>query len=1271
MYSKYCSLVFVLKIVGLIVWIKSIPALELSRTLVQRVKGQVLLDFKDIQNQELVVCRSLEATQKPKSVMMKTLDSTLSKREGSKFVSIGKKCADIDAEVVDSLGVSKAILNNVIFCHQEDSCWPLDEGKKVKEKFDAIFNAERYMKCIKLHLDIRKTLHEKYNIIKTEIKHLGDRRSDAVNNRRKIADQERKLSEAQEHIREIEAQMVPLVEEKNKLWQALQEVEQIADKLRNSQRDLENNLKAQKELRQSLEEEFMGTDLELEEKLRNFQMDMDDKVSSFQQLERKVKKLDSEIGFVSREKSQLLMLLGKLRSESEVHEKNKKKLFSDLKNIVAQYELSISIDTEDLARNEVDNVFNELSKKTKAEKERLEKLKQEEEQKINKQHIVIQEIRDEKTSADKEIKLKQDQSNEIEVKKTTIRNRLDEVNQRSGRLDRLEKELAAVTQELSRKENEVDDKLLEVEISNLKEEVQTAIEVENALDIEKSRLHEQSAARAKFDLLSKQLEDKKEKAKRLKAAHENMLLNLLGGEIRDDDLKYQFENCLSKLGSEIQDIEKEIQSASRKLSGLKKEREMLEKQLAGKENDLRKLKQKVNEVTSVDRLEKELTKVKEELSIQQDQKGINDSLNIHYTDFIKKLKQKKCCPLCHRGFPEDNLVDDLIQELKTKISKVPLELEKIGKKIEEYTEKQAKLLTLRPAVEKIKEIEGTELRELKTKLENVEAEIKTLTSTIEEKEDSTSFAKTQEASAKNIQGEVVAFCQFIDEIKKSSAALDKEKSKFGLAKIDSKRTLPVVSSEHANAKRNLEVLQNKKSTLQDKLNRYREEIGKITSRKNALQEDKMKIGQDLQQKQTLEQQLESLSQEASEIEAAVEEKQKQRPTLSRRLLAAENKLSELKKIKDKKIEEATETLSTLQKKNEDLKDLLRIVRSWTDQGRDRELTESEKSLSTVQAKESELSSEKVKQEKLLSQAKSDIDKHKVAERDLQDNARLRQKKSEEKKIRKECESLSQKHRSRNYHNLKSEEDDVSRKLNHLQAELQGNRGIVTTLESSISREKADYEKAYSTIHKEFKEKVFQERVHFHAIEDLNKNRVALEWAIAKFHEEKMRIINKRIKQLWREIYRGVDIDYIMIHTDEIDPTSAGSEKRRQHSYKVVMFKGDVELDMRGRCSAGQKMCASIIIRMALAETFSGSCGVLALDEPTTNLDRDNIESLSRALTSLADRHEGQRNFQLIVITHDETFLETMCRTTYLEHYYRVSRDKKGNSQVRKIPVTQA
>ena len=53
--------------------------------------------------------------------------------------------------------------------------------------------------------------------------------------------------------------------------------------------------------------------------------------------------------------------------------------------------------------------------------------------------------------------------------------------------------------------------------------------------------------------------------------------------------------------------------------------------------------------------------------------------------------------------------------------------------------------------------------------------------------------------------------------------------------------------------------------------------------------------------------------------------------------------------------------------------------------------------------------------------------------------------------------------------------------------------------------------------------------------------------------------------------------------------------------------------MRGRCSAGQKVLASLIIRLALAETFCLSCGILALDEPTTNLDEENIESLANQL----------------------------------------------------------
>jgi DNA repair protein RAD50 len=64
-----------------------------------------------------------------------------------------------------------------------------------------------------------------------------------------------------------------------------------------------------------------------------------------------------------------------------------------------------------------------------------------------------------------------------------------------------------------------------------------------------------------------------------------------------------------------------------------------------------------------------------------------------------------------------------------------------------------------------------------------------------------------------------------------------------------------------------------------------------------------------------------------------------------------------------------------------------------------------------------------------------------------------------------------------------------------------------------------------------------------------------------------------------------------------------------------MVNGGVELDMRGRCSAGQKVLACLIIRLALAETFCLNCGILALDEPTTNLDAGKaaVSWLSREL----------------------------------------------------------
>lgn len=58
--------------------------------------------------------------------------------------TISTKCSEMDEEVPLLLGVSRAILENVIFCHQEESNWPLSEPAALKKKFDDIFEATKY-----------------------------------------------------------------------------------------------------------------------------------------------------------------------------------------------------------------------------------------------------------------------------------------------------------------------------------------------------------------------------------------------------------------------------------------------------------------------------------------------------------------------------------------------------------------------------------------------------------------------------------------------------------------------------------------------------------------------------------------------------------------------------------------------------------------------------------------------------------------------------------------------------------------------------------------------------------------------------------------------------------------------------------------------------------------------------------------------------------------------------------------------------------------------
>jgi DNA repair protein RAD50 len=184
-----------------------------------------------------------------------------------------------------------------------------------------------------------------------------------------------------------------------------------------------------------------------------------------------------------------------------------------------------------------------------------------------------------------------------------------------------------------------------------------------------------------------------------------------------------------------------------------------------------------------------------------------------------------------------------------------------------------------------------------------------------------------------------------------------------------------------------------------------------------------------------------------------------------------------------------------------------------------------------------------------------------------------------------------------------------------------------------------------------------------AVEDLGRYGGALDKAIMKYHTLKMEEINRIVEELWKKTYQGTDIDTIMIRSD--NETAKGN---RSYNYRVVMVKQDADMDMRGRCSAGQKVLASIIIRLALAECFGVNCGLIALDEPTTNLDANNIVALASSLAEIIKIRRKQANFQLIVITHDEEFLKNMQCAEFCDTYYRVTRNERQKSQIERQEI---
>ncbi|CRH01076.1 DNA repair protein RAD50, putative [Plasmodium relictum] len=251
--------------------------------------------------------------------------------------------------------------------------------------------------------------------------------------------------------------------------------------------------------------------------------------------------------------------------------------------------------------------------------------------------------------------------------------------------------------------------------------------------------------------------------------------------------------------------------------------------------------------------------------------------------------------------------------------------------------------------------------------------------------------------------------------------------------------------------------------------------------------------------------------------------------------------------------------------------------------------------------------------------------------------------------------------------LKEKINVYTKKINNLKIKEAEMKGKVSLRKEYVEKLKKDIKsKLFINIENEYKKKIVEIYVHKNIIKDICNFHFSFDQAIIKFHSLKMQEINISIKNLWRRVYTSADIDYIYIKSDVQTECNDKLNQRRSYNYRVVMVKDNCELDMKGRCSSGQKVLSSIIIRLALAESFSIKCGILALDEPTTNLDKSNSRNLANLIANIVDLRKNNSAFQLILITHDTYFVDVLSQYGLTNCFYKIKKDEHGYSKIEKV-----
>lgn len=304
------------------------------------------------------VTKGMEVNQKKTTASFKQLDGALRSFDihtGQK-VTLSHKCGELDKQIPQVLGISKAILDHVLFCHQEDSSWPLAEASVLKKRFDEIFDSTRYSKAIAIFKQTEKDMNARVKELKAELAGLKSHQHAAHGFRKELGEANEAIEELDEEKKRIDQEITVLNADIQKYADIQSTVQTAEAELDAAETKKVNQLSLVTRLRSMLEEDMTGTNSlrDLEKSQREYDAKVANQKEELEDLKSQDDELNEAIRQLRRKEMELTQEKARLDADREGYEQNCRDRYKLMESVAQTYTVDVGL-TPGLGNMSMDN----------------------------------------------------------------------------------------------------------------------------------------------------------------------------------------------------------------------------------------------------------------------------------------------------------------------------------------------------------------------------------------------------------------------------------------------------------------------------------------------------------------------------------------------------------------------------------------------------------------------------------------------------------------------------------------------------------------------------------------------------------------------------------------------------------------------------------------------------------------------------------------------------------------------------------------------------